>query len=351
MDKQSSEFDHAYKLYAKGMIDRGQFKDMTGIEVKKRAVRKKKTVSTGPAVIYVGDQPPTQNTEGYVTRPVVIAGFEIYYEVQDALAKDMDENGISLQGEGGGVKSENEIYPELYGFDPNKRNYKGTYEAIVADQDAFIEKFGEGVFLSVTTTARYNALAMEYAPFTGSQYYANMETLNDLLNNQENYLAQLGAEEYFRQLETAFETAESYYDDKLGFSAASYQESREGEEAVSFSSLVETFPLYVGGFEYSEVNAFDVQNKNNDLPPLSFDMDAVAAKLTLPSWYEAPEEWDMDSLIEAMCVSAFLDWSYNMKVDLGTIATLSEEEFNELLPSPSIQIGARVYFFINPNMR
>ena len=265
MDKQSSRFSNAYAMYAKGLIDRKQFKEWTGYEV--RNWPKPKKSNTGPAVIYVGDEPPAQNTEGYVTRTVYIAsiGLTRYYEVKENLVDEMEDKGVSLQTEGGSVKNDNEIYFELYGFNPDTANYTETLEAIMADEDAFIDKFGEWTFWSVTTAARYNALALKYYFVDQDpELYKSMADLDDLYMNADQYIEEYGYEEYCIKLDVAFQTAEQYYADMIMPSIADNSEvsiSYEGT-TVRYQDLQNTFsdylPQYSGSIsdDYNQANGY-----------------------------------------------------------------------------------------------
>ncbi|MEM5768397.1 MAG: hypothetical protein AAGU32_08940, partial [Bacillota bacterium] len=116
-----------------------------------------------------------------------------------------------------------------------------------------------------------------------------MDYLLDLYTNPDKYIEQLGAEGYKAALDEAFIAAEAEYE-AMEPILLQYGDTAE-EGMVVLCSLAAEFPQYFG----------DTLE--------SCDVNVVAGQITLPSWYELPDEWDTESLYEAMSLSAYMDYA------------------------------------------
>ena len=301
LKKQSNQFSQAYQMLAGGMMDEKGFEGVTGIKVRKPPQIRPANIESASAIV--------QDATAAASQTQVVAFKENRMEYTD-----------------GGENS------EVTGMT--------TSEYLAAHEDEYVEKYGRN---SYNLAVAYVNLKAGFEPFKGTWYYNNMSILDDLFRNSEAYIEQYGEEKYYGRLYLALEAAGGLYNELVPI-VISYVANNGGEEAVSYSSLKETFPQYLGEYDYSSADINDILNEYYDLPPESIDMDAIAAQLNLPDWYEKPEEWNWDSLIEAMCLSEYMNWCEENGIDPQSVS------MSDLPDNEYVQFGASIYSGEDPDL-
>ena len=297
--RQNSTFWQNYNLLESGWIDRKGFKDETGIEVRNRPKRSTK----GSA----------ENTASLITEARRQAN-----ESKRAafMEKRLEDNAGWSESVKSGIPES--VSPELSRAAQVDRRLAewdsymkapeivplSTADVLQANAEDWKAQYGEG---SYNAAQAFLMLQDAYADVHGTTLYTNMNDLNDVLFNGTDYISEFGEKDYERMFEKALDAAWSTYFDEILPSLIEHDQKQQERLNLSFTYLQENFPKYVRGYTYGNSAIEEIRKKNDELPE-SFNIDEVVSKLTLPDWFEIPEKWDATTLLEAMSLSAYLEW-------------------------------------------
>jgi hypothetical protein len=294
------------KPLQRGHIDNKQFKDMTGIEVKKRRTYRKK--ATASQITDAGTIKPELSSDYVVYTTRDKDGATHYWKVSATLAKDASDKGISLYS-GTALKTEAQLYAEVY--------YEGYYGAsgeeqsaiLEANQDDFVAHFGINYF------TLYSNFVETFSGLQGT-HVPEMEPVLDILRNFNKYAStdEDGVQGVFDDYSAACKTVlQSVADEYTG--------------GIGWEYVEECFPEVAELFEYTNSDD-DIKREWLGIAPASFTPEALAGALQ-KTWDEekqfasatldsAPmereamrEEMGGDlselSAYEILCVAAYID--------------------------------------------
>ena len=249
--KQGGTFDQMMKLYSKGLVDKNQFKALTGYDVKAWPKAKKRVVQ--PNIINVGHDFKGTPPKGYKMRGVYDEKTKewTFYQVRDEYLKSLDEGGVSLYDSNRRIKSEGDLYAEM-NYDGYKDADDGGKLAILTGQkDDFVQRYGNDY---------YNLMTQHLTTMstTGQYYDAGDRAAVDIALN-----GIFNAAAYGEDIKSAVDTYIAAVTDAEKNVYAQYSGTPNWETAQAI------IPEIGALFEYDESDAEDIKRKELGLAPQS----------------------------------------------------------------------------------